>query len=156
MPGGIDVQHRRKPMTVENILRIKGRDVVTIEPDRTLAEAARLLSERKIGAVVVSGKVGPVSGILSERDIIRALAKRGAAALDEPVSHSMTEKVVTCTIHSAINDLMEMMTDGKFRHIPVVESGSLAGIVSIGDIVKHRLAEVEAESRAMRDYIATA
>jgi len=143
-------------MTVEKILRIKGRDVVTITPDCTLAEAARLLSERKIGAVVVSDNFRPVSGILSERDIVRALAKRGAAALDEPVSRSMTEKVVTCTVHSAINDLMEMMTDGKFRHIPVVEGSGLAGIVSIGDIVKHRLAEVEAETRAMRDYIATA
>jgi CBS domain-containing protein len=143
-------------MTVEKILRIKGRDVVTITPDCTLAEAARLLSERKIGAVVVSDNFRPVSGILSERDIVRALARRGAAALDEPVSRSMTEKVVTCTVHSAINDLMEMMTDGKFRHIPVVEGSGLAGIVSIGDIVKHRLAEVEAETRAMRDYIATA
>jgi CBS domain-containing protein len=143
-------------MTVDNILRVKGRDVVTIEPDRTLAEAARLLSERKIGAVIVSDTFRPVSGILSERDIVRAVAKRGAAALEEPVSRSMTEKVVTCTAHSGINDVMEMMTAGKFRHIPVVEGGNLAGIVSIGDIVKHRLAEVEAETRAMRDYIATA
>jgi len=143
-------------MTVENILRIKGRDVVTIEPDRTLAEAARLLSDRKIGAVIVRDTFRPVAGILSERDIVRAVATRGAGALEEPVSRSMTEKVVTCTVHSAINDLMEMMTDGKFRHVPVVEGGGLAGIVSIGDIVKHRLAQVEAETRAMRDYIATA
>jgi CBS domain-containing protein len=143
-------------MTVENILRTKGRDVVTIEPDRTLAEAARLLSDRKIGAVIVRDTFRPVAGILSERDIVRAVATRGAGALEEPVSRSMTEKVVTCTVHSAINDLMEMMTDGKFRHVPVVEGGGLAGIVSIGDIVKHRLAQVEAETRAMRDYIATA
>jgi CBS domain-containing protein len=143
-------------MSVDHILLNKGRNVVTIEPDRTLGEAARLLSERKIGAVVVSDPFRPVLGILSERDIVRALAMRGAGALEEPVARSMTEKVVTCTGHSAINDLMEMMTDGKFRHVPVVEGGRLAGIVSIGDIVKHRLAEVEAESRAMRDYIATA
>jgi len=143
-------------MTVENILRTKGRDVVTIEPDRTLAEAARLLSDRKIGAVIVRDTFRPVAGILSERDIVRAVATRGAGALEEPVSRSMTEKVVTCSVHSAINDLMEMMTDGKFRHVPVVEGGGLAGIVSIGDIVKHRLAQVEAETRAMRDYIATA
>jgi signal-transduction protein with cAMP-binding, CBS, and nucleotidyltransferase domain len=84
------------------------------------------------------------------------LASRGATALEEPVSRSMTEKVVTCTCQSAINEVMEMMTQGKFRHVPVVEGGRLAGIVSIGDIVKHRLAEVEAETRAMRDYIATA
>ncbi len=143
-------------MTVEHILHSKGRNVVTIEPTCTLGEAARLLSERKIGAVVVSDTFRPVLGILSERDIVRAVAEGGAEALHKPVSSFMTEKVVTCTGHSAINDLMEMMTQGKFRHVPVVESGALSGIVSIGDIVKHRLAEVEAETRAMRDYIATA
>jgi CBS domain-containing protein len=143
-------------MTVDHILRSKGRDVVTIEPNRTLGEAARLLSERKIGAVVVSDTFRPVLGILSERDIVRAVAQNGASALDQPISTFMTEKVVTCTGHSAINELMEMMTQGKFRHVPVVEGTGLAGIVSIGDIVKHRLAEVEAETRAMRDYIATA
>ncbi len=143
-------------MTVEHILRSKGRNVVTIEPNRTLMEAARLLSEQRIGAVLVSDSVRPVLGILSERDIVQALAERGAAALQEPVSRCMTEKVVTCTGESAINEVMEIMTEGKFRHVPVVEGGRLAGIVSIGDIVKHRLAEVEAETRAMRDYIATA
>ena len=143
-------------MTVEHILRSKGRNVVTIEPNRTLSEAARLLSERGIGAVVVSDPSHPVLGILSERDIVRAVAARGAAALDESVSRSMTGKVVTCTCESAINELMEIMTEGKFRHVPVVEGGRLAGIVSIGDIVKHRLAEVEAETQAMREYIATA
>jgi CBS domain-containing protein len=143
-------------MTVEHILRAKGRTVITIEPELTLAQAAQLLSERRIGAVIVANTFRPVLGILSERDIVRALAARGPAALDEPVSRSMTEKVVTCTGASAINEVMELMTDGKFRHVPVVENGRLSGIVSIGDIVKHRLAEVEAESRAMRDYIATA
>jgi CBS domain-containing protein len=143
-------------MTVDHILLSKGRSVVTIEPERTLGEAAQLLSERRIGAVLVSGKFRPVMGILSERDIVRAVANHGASALSEPVSRFMTEKVMTCTGHSGINELMEMMTDGKFRHVPVVEGGQLVGIVSIGDIVKHRLAEVEAESQAMRDYIATA
>lgn len=143
-------------MTVEHILRIKGRNVVTIEPQRTLAQAAQLLSERRIGAAVVGDTFRPVLGILSERDIVRAVAARGPAALDEPVAQSMTEKVVTCTGASAIDEVMGLMTDGKFRHVPVVENGRLCGIVSIGDIVKHRLAEVEAESRAMRDYIATA
>ena len=143
-------------MTVEHILRSKGRNVVTMEPNRTLSEAARLLSERGIGAVVVSDPSHPVLGILSERDIVRAVAARGPAALEEPVSRSMTVKVVTCTCESAINELMEIMTERKFRHVPVVESGRLAGIVSIGDIVKHRLAEVEAETQAMREYIATA
>jgi CBS domain-containing protein len=143
-------------MSVEHILHSKGRNVVTIEAGRTLAEAAHLLNDRKIGAVVVSDPSRPVLGILSERDIVRALARRGAGALQEPVSQSMTREVVTCTGRSGINELMEMMTSGKFRHIPVVEGGTLVGIVSIGDIVKHRLAEVEAESQAMREYIATA
>jgi len=143
-------------MTVEHILQGKGRSVVTIEPERTIGEAARLLAERKIGAVIICDKFRPVLGILSERDIVYALATRGASALDEPVSNAMTRKVISCTGHSHINELMEMMTDGKFRHVPVIEEGQLTGIVSIGDIVKHRLAEVEAETQAMRDYIATA
>jgi CBS domain-containing protein len=143
-------------MTVDHILQAKGRDVVTIEPTRTLAEAARILSERRIGAIIVSDVFRPVVGIFSERDIVRAVAARGAAALDDPVAGLMTEKVVTCTGKATVNEVMEMMTDGKFRHVPVVENGHLAGIVSIGDIVKHRLAEIEAETRAMRDYIATA
>jgi|SRR5215212_1272042 CBS domain-containing protein len=143
-------------MTVEHILRGKGRNIVTIEANRTLSEAARLLSDHRIGAVLVSDAFRPVLGILSERDIVRAIATRGAAALEEPVSRSMTEKVETCTGESAIHEVMEMMTVGKFRHVPVVEGGRLVGIVSIGDIVKHRLAEVEAETQAMRDYISTA
>ena len=143
-------------MTVDHILRSKGGNVVTIDPDRSLSEAAQLLSERRIGAVIVSDSGRTVLGILSERDIVRAVAGRGADSLAQPVSHFMTQKVVTCTGRSAINELMEMMTDGKFRHVPVVEGADLVGIVSIGDIVKHRLAEVEAETRAMRDYIATA
>jgi CBS domain-containing protein len=143
-------------MTVEHILQSKGRNVISIEPQRTLADAARLLSERRIGAVVVCEPGHPVLGILSERDIVRAVAARGAQALEEPVSGQMTREVVTCTGHSAINELMEIMTRGKFRHVPVVEQGKLGGIVSIGDIVNHRLAEVEAETAAMREYIATA
>ena len=143
-------------MTVEHILRSKGRRVVTIEPNRTLSEAAKLLSEQRIGAVLVCESSGPVLGIISERDIVRAVAGQGAPALAEPVSRFMTQEVVTCTCESAINEVMGIMTEGKFRHVPVVEGGRLVGIVSIGDIVKHRLAEVEAETRAMLDYIATA
>ena len=143
-------------MTVEHILRTKGRDVVMIEPTRTLAEAAHLLAERKIGAVIVGDVFRPVMGILSERDIVRAVAARGGAALQEPVSQLMTHKVITCTEKAAITEIMEIMTEGKFRHLPVVEGGRLVGIVSIGDVVKHRVAEIEAETRAMRDYIATA
>jgi CBS domain-containing protein len=143
-------------MNVEHILRDKGRHVVTIEPHQTLGEAARLLSERRIGAVIVADGRQPVNGILSERDIVRAVAKEGAAALDRPVAQHMTAKVVTCNGQSAIHELMELMTQGKFRHVPVVEQGQLRGIVSIGDIVKHRLAEIESEHQALREYIATA
>jgi CBS domain-containing protein len=143
-------------MNVEHILSEKGREVFTIAPDLTLAEAARTLSERRIGALVVSDAGSPVLGILSERDIVRALAVKGPSALEEPVSGYMTGQVVTCTSHTAINDLMETMTRGKFRHVPIVENGRLIGLVSIGDIVKFRVAEIESESRALREYIATA
>ncbi len=143
-------------MSVQHILAEKSGDVVTISPDRTLADAARLLAERRIGAVIVSEASRPVAGILSERDIVRAVAARGASALDEPVSRSMTEKVITCSCSAAVNEVMEIMTTGKFRHVPVMDDGRLAGIISIGDVVKHRVAEIEAETAAMRDYIAMA
>jgi CBS domain-containing protein len=143
-------------MIVNNILSIKGREVLTIEPSRTIGEAARVLSERRIGALLVCDGKQPVSGIVSERDIVRALAAHGARALDEPVSTFMTAKVVTCTGETSINDVMELMTQQKFRHIPVVEGGRLTGIVSIGDVVKLRVEEIEAEAQAIREYIATA
>jgi CBS domain-containing protein len=143
-------------MTIERILSEKGRTVVTIEPGRTLHEAALLLCEKRIGAVVVCDAFHPVIGILSERDIVRAIGARGSAALEEPVSQSMTRNVVTGTAHTGITEVLELMTEGKFRHVPIMEGQRLAGIVSIGDIVKDRLAEAEAETAAMRDYIATA
>ena len=141
-------------MIIEHILAKKGHDVITIEPERTLSETARLLDEKRIGAVVVSDADHPVLGIISERDIARAVAQRGAAVLDEPVSQHMTAKVITCTRSFTTKDLMELMTDRRIRHVPVVEHGRLNGIVSIGDIVKHRLAELEAEGRLMHDYTA--
>jgi CBS domain-containing protein len=143
-------------MNVDRILSVKGRNVVSIEADRSLSEAARLLSERRIGAVVVVDGRQPVSGILSERDIVKAVAAHGARALDEPVSRFMTGQVVTCTSRSSINNLMELMTQQKFRHVPVVEEGQLVGIISIGDVVKQRVEEIEAESQAIKEYIATA
>jgi CBS domain-containing protein len=143
-------------MNVEHILQAKGRDVLTIEPGRTLAEAARALTERRIGAVVIAESDQKVLGILSERDIVRAVARGGAAALETPVSQHMTGKVVSCTRQTTINELMEAMTERKFRHMPVIESGRLCGIISIGDVVKNRVAEIEAETQAMREYIATA
>jgi CBS domain-containing protein len=142
-------------MIVEHILAAKGHDVVTVEPERTLLETARLLDEKRIGAVVVSDADHPVLGIISERDIARAVAQRGAAVLDEPVSQHMTAKLFTCTRSCTVSDLMEVMTDRKVRHVPIVERGWLSGIISIGDVVKHRLSELEAEERLMHDYTAT-
>jgi CBS domain-containing protein len=143
-------------MTVSIILAEKGREIVAIEPSATLAEAAKLLAEKRIGAALALGADRRLVGIISERDIVQALAARGAAALDEPVSQTMTRKVETCNESETICSIMERMTKGKFRHVPVVDQGRLTGIVSIGDVVKHRLQQMEHESAAMRDYILTA
>jgi CBS domain-containing protein len=139
-------------MTVSRILSTKGREVVTIQPHRTLSEAARVLGERKIGAVVVTGADGQVLGILSERDIVRALV-RGPDSLQDAVSAYMTAEVITCAPDMLIVDVMEEMTTGRFRHMPVVERGRLSGIISIGDVVKHRLTEMQHETEALREYI---
>jgi CBS domain-containing protein len=143
-------------MTVSIILAGKGREVVTIEPNATLTAAVALLAEKRIGALLILGADRRIVGILSERDIVRALAERGAAALDEPVSSAMTRKVSTCHERETVAAIMERMTEGKFRHVPVVDQGRLTGMVSIGDVVKHRLHEMERDSAAMRDYILTA
>jgi CBS domain-containing protein len=143
-------------MTVKAILAAKGGDVVTIEPTTNVAAAVKLLAARKIGALVVTGADRRVTGILSERDIVHAMAERGAAALELPLTEVMTRKVMTCNVGDTISMVMERMTEGKFRHLPVVEQGRLAGIVSIGDVVKHRLGEMEREQSALRDYIQTA
>jgi len=143
-------------MTVKAILAHKGNDVVTIEPTATLAQAAQLLAERRIGAALVLGIEGRVAGILSERDIVRALAERGGSVLAERVDQVMTRKVFTCSEADTVAQIMEQMTAGKFRHVPVVDDGRLTGIISIGDVVKHRLHEIESESNALREYILTA
>src|SRR5476651_832601 len=143
-------------MIVKNILAGKRGDVVTIEPTADLAAAVKLLTEHHIGAVVVLGADQRVIGILSERDVVRALAEHGATVLSEPVSQVMTRDVKTCTEDDTIGDLMGRMTTGKFRHMPVVQQGKLIGIVSIGDVVKNRVEEIEHESKALRDYIQTA
>src|SRR5581483_1719392 len=143
-------------MIVRSIIEAKGGDVVTIEPTATLDAAAKLLAERRIGAVVVLGADDRIVGILSERDIVRVLADRGAAALQDQVAQAMTRKVATCTHEETIHSIMERMTAGKFRHVPVIAGDHLAGIVSIGDVVKHRIVEIEQESAALRDYIQTA
>lgn len=142
-------------MNVSSILREKGSDVVTLPSDASLAEIARVLTERKIGAVVVCGPGGAVCGIASERDVVNAIVNKGAAALDQPVSDCMTANVITCETTTSIDDLMNLMTDRRIRHIPVVEDGALKGIVSIGDVVKRKIAETEAEAEALKEYIAT-
>ena len=143
-------------MTVKTILSAKGADVATIEPSARLATAVKHLAERNIGALMVTGADRRVVGILSERDIVQELAAEGAAALERPVSEVMTRKVMTCSQSDTISTLMERMTEGKFRHLPVIEQGQLVGIVAIGDVVKHRLQEMEREQSALRDYIQTA
>jgi CBS domain-containing protein len=140
-------------MNVSAILKDKGRAVVTATSGATLMQVAQDLAKRKIGAIVVVGDDGTVAGILSERDIIRVLAQHGPAILEKQVGEIMTRNVVTCSLADTLNDLMQKMTAGRFRHLPVVENGGLVGLVSIGDIVKFHIAEVELEASAMRDYI---
>ena len=143
-------------MTVKAILSSKRGDIVTIEPTATLESAVKILSEKRIGALIVVGPDGRVAGILSERDIVRALGERGPSVLTEPVGQVMTRKVVTCSETDTVGNIMERMTAGKFRHVPVLDRGRLVGIVSIGDVVKYRLEEMERESSALREYILTA
>lgn len=143
-------------MTISIILAAKGREVVSVEPNATLTSVVALLAERRIGAALVLGVDRRIVGIASERDIVRALGERGTAALDDPVSRIMTRRVSTCTEGETISSIMERMTEGKFRHVPVVDQGQVVGIISIGDVVKYRLHEMERDSAAMRDYILTA
>jgi CBS domain-containing protein len=143
-------------MTVAEILSLKGREVATITPERTIGEAVDELARRRIGALVVVEGRDRVVGIISERDVVRALANRGSNLLAARIDTIMTREVVTCGESETINRVMGRMTRGRFRHLPVVENGRLAGIVSIGDVVKARIEEVEHEAEDMRTYIATA
>jgi CBS domain-containing protein len=146
---------REATMTVRAILDSKGRHIQSIEPGTKLAAAIKILAERKIGAVLAMSK-GRIEGILSERDVVRVLNERGAAVLDEPVSAVMTRKVISCRQSDTVSAIMEMMTLGKFRHLPVVENERVIGLISIGDIVKWRVREYETEQEALREYIKTA
>lgn len=143
-------------MTVKAILDRKGHDVVTIGPNEKLSEAVRLLAEHRIGAVVVTNGDNKIVGILSERDIVRAIAKQGHGALEELVRNVMTPKVKICNELHTVNQVMEIMTQGRFRHLPVEKDGMLDGIISIGDVVKARIEEVELEAEQIKEYIATA
>ena len=138
-------------MNVKDILARKGDDVITIEPAATLATAMETLARRRIGALLLTGADRRIVGIISERDIVRVLVERGIEMLQSSVSEIMTRKVVSCGQNETIAEIMGRMTAGKFRHVPVVEQGRLIGIVSIGDVVKARLEELEREQDALRD-----
>jgi len=143
-------------MTVARILRHKGGDVITAQPHRTLQDVVTLLAEKGIGAIVVADASRAVLGILSERDIVRAIARGGPGALSEAVSKYMTPKVVSVREDTPLNEVMEIMTNGRFRHAPVMSNGQLIGLISIGDVVKHHIDAIESEHKALREYIATA
>jgi len=140
-------------MQVMQILKDKGADVTTMSAEETLGEAAQVLRERRIGAVVVVGPRGELQGILSERDVVRSLAQHGAATLGERIGSVMTSPVITCEPDTSLEDLMRLMTNRRIRHLPVVREGRLAGIISIGDVVRFRLMELESETEVLREYI---
>jgi CBS domain-containing protein len=142
-------------MTVAEILRHKGEQVVTLASAATLADAVALLVRERIGAVLVRDGEGPVQGIVSERDIVRSIAAHGSAALTTPVRELMSRAVQFCQPEDSIHHVMALMTERRFRHLPVQREGRLAGIVSIGDVVKLRIEQTEQEAQALRQYIAT-
>jgi CBS domain-containing protein len=144
-------------MQVRHILRDKGRDIICVPSTATLGEAACVLSNKKIGAVVVKNKTGALAGIFSERDLVHAIADKGAAALSDTIEDHMTSEPQTCAECDSVEVIMEVMTRGRFRHVPVLdENGRLCGMVSIGDVVKTRIAETVSEAAALRDYISAA
>lgn len=143
-------------MTVKAILDSKGHDVLTLGPNEKLSDAIRILAENRVGALVITNGDRKIVGILSERDIVRVVANHGAGALDLTVREAMTPKVKICNENHTVNEIMEIMTAGRFRHLPVERDGLLYGIVSIGDVVKRRIEDVEREAEEIRAYIATA
>jgi len=142
-------------MIVSHILVQKGRDVATVSGEASVADAIQILGARKVGALVVSNPGRDILGIISERDVVKLIARAGVAALGEPVSRHMTAKVIACAEEDTIGTVMERMTAGRFRHMPVETDGKLAGIISIGDVVKARLEQMASESQALREYISS-
>jgi len=142
-------------MLIRSMLQRKGSNVVTIPPDATITEAVRVLSEHRIGALVVSATGSTIDGILSERDIVRSLAKDGSSTLQKTVADLMTVEVQTCDGSASIAELMELMTQNRIRHLPVESSGQLGGLVSIGDVVQARLHELESERKQIEEYISS-
>ena len=143
-------------MSVSHILGVKGRSVITATPKETVQGTAQKLSENRIGAVIIVDDKGGIAGIVSERDIVRALAEHGAKSMAMPVSGIMSKTVRTCKTGDSETELMALMTTHRIRHLPVVESGKLAGMISIGDIVKFRIEAIEREAEEMKSYIASA
>ncbi len=141
-------------MLITHVIRDKGAIVHTLDEGATLEQAAKELALKRVGALVVVDERGKVSGLLSERDIVREIAQRGASCLGDRVSAAMSKVIITAEPSETIDDGLSRMTDRRIRHLPVLDSGRLVGIVSIGDLVKHRIEAVEAEARAMQDYIA--
>ncbi len=139
-------------MSVAQILREKGSDIISVEETASISEALVVLKEHRIGAVLVM-REGDVCGVLSERDVVRALPDKGAALLDEPVNVLMTRDVVYCSSSDSLESIMARMTGNRIRHLPVQDDGKLTGIITIGDVVKHRIAETEHEAEALRSYI---
>jgi CBS domain-containing protein len=144
---------RGEAMQIERILRLKGQDVATVTPTSLVADAARALAQRGVGALVVSSDGDHIEGIISERDITHAVGLQGSTVLDRRVDELMTRDVTTCSRHDTVDHLAEVMTTRRVRHLPVVEDGRLAGIVSIGDVVKHRLDELQIETQTLHEYI---
>ncbi len=140
-------------MDVESVLSSKGSRVITVKPETPVRDIAKILTDAKIGAVVISTNKNRIDGILSERDIVGAVAANGEAALAMPASALMTSEVVTCAPNDRIVDLMAIMTEKRIRHLPVLAEGGLVGIISIGDVVMHRVQEIESEAEALRTYV---
>jgi CBS domain-containing protein len=141
-------------MHVHHIVKLKGAAVATIAPDATLAEATASLRDHGVGALVVSRDGRTIDGIVSERDVVRALSAHGASTLGHEVASAMSRSVTTCHGHDTIDDMMAMMTERRIRHVPVVDDdGHLAGIISIGDVVKARVGQLEHENNQLHDYI---
>jgi len=140
-------------MNVAEVLKNKAADIISTGADASIADATKLLTEKKVGAALVTGPDGALVGIISERDIVRGLAQQGAALLDSPVSTLMTTEVETCGSDDSVEELMQRMTAGRFRHFPVMEGGQLKAVVSIGDLVKSRLGELEYEASTLKQYI---
>lgn len=142
-------------MIIEQILNDKGREVITLKATDTLREAAKLLDERRIGAVVTLDADGEIVGVLSERDIVRQFARQGEAALEMPVGSAMTRAVITINAEADVDVALQLMTDRRIRHLPVVRNNRLTGFVSIGDLVKWKIAKTEAEAEAMKSYLSS-